>query len=86
MLDQWFFPKRFRSFRILFVAIMISLLLNGCGEQKPKMYRVGILSGSGLFAGIADGFKEEMTRLGYVEGKNIEYERTGYCKGKRYLE
>ena len=74
MLDQWFFPKRFRSFRILFVAIMISLLLNGCGEQKPKIYRVGILSGSGLFAGIADGFKEEMTRLGYVEGKNIEYD------------
>jgi putative ABC transport system substrate-binding protein len=35
---------------------------------------VGILSGLNLFAKVADGFKEEMTRLGYVEGENIVYD------------
>jgi putative ABC transport system substrate-binding protein len=38
------------------------------------VYRVGILSGTDDFLPIGDGFKAQMTKLGYVEGKNITYE------------
>lgn len=58
---------------ISIMAVMLSLLLSGCGEKKPKVYRVGILNGFTTFSGIADGFKTKMTELGYVEGQNIIY-------------
>ncbi|MBU1998104.1 MAG: ABC transporter substrate-binding protein, partial [Candidatus Omnitrophica bacterium] len=34
----------------------------------------GILSGLDVFANIADGFKAQMTELGYIEGMNIIYD------------
>jgi len=46
----------------------------GCAEKKQKVYHVGILSGLGFFASTADGFKEKMTELGYIEGNNIIYD------------
>ncbi len=58
---------------ILIGTILIGLLLSGC-NSKPKVYRVGILSGSDTFINIADGFKAKMTELGYREGKNIIYD------------
>ena len=54
--------------------VLVALLLSGCGASKPKVYHVGILSGSDTFAQIAVGFKNTMTGLGYVEGQNIVYE------------
>jgi putative tryptophan/tyrosine transport system substrate-binding protein len=59
---------------ILVGVIVVTLLLSGCGAPTPKVYRVGILSGTDDFLPIGDGFKAEMTKLGYVEGKNITYE------------
>jgi putative ABC transport system substrate-binding protein len=53
--------------------VVFSLLLSGCA-QKPKVYRVGILTGLEPLYDIADGFKTGMTELGYVEGKNIVYD------------
>lgn len=58
---------------ILILAVLFVLLLSGCA-QKPKVYRVGILSGLDFFSDTADGFKAKMTELGYVEGKNIIYD------------
>jgi putative tryptophan/tyrosine transport system substrate-binding protein len=49
------------------------MIFVNCGE-KQKVYRVGILSGLDFFSGITDGFKQKMTELGYVEGKNIQYD------------
>jgi len=54
--------------------IALALLLSGCGQAKPKVYRVGILSGMGFIADITDGFKESLAELGYVEGENIVYD------------
>jgi putative ABC transport system substrate-binding protein len=55
--------------------VIIALLLSGCGQaQKPKVYRVGVLSGLDAFSGAVDGFKAKMTELGYVEGENIIYD------------
>ena len=59
---------------LLVGVVVISLLLSGCGAPKPKVYRVGVLHVSGSFVVITDGFKAQMTKLGYVEGKNIVYD------------
>ena len=74
MLNNWFFQKRSRNSIILFVAMMVVLFLNGCSKQKPKVYQVGILCGLHVFTTTVDGFKAEMTELGYIDGKNINYD------------
>lgn len=56
---------------LLAVFWMIS---GGCAEKKQKVYHVGILSGLDFLANTADGFKEKMTELGYIEGSNIIYD------------
>jgi putative ABC transport system substrate-binding protein len=71
------FRKKFKyGQQVLIIALLIGagLLLSGCGTQKPKVYRVGILSGLDYMAGAADGFKAGMLELGYVEGQNIVYD------------
>jgi putative tryptophan/tyrosine transport system substrate-binding protein len=54
--------------------IVIAALISGCGAQKPKVYRVGMISYGSAFTAIGDGIKEKMTELGYIEGQNIVYE------------
>jgi putative ABC transport system substrate-binding protein len=52
----------------------MGLLVSGCGAEKPKVYRVGVLAGLDFVGVITDGFKAGMTELGYVEGQNIVYD------------
>ncbi len=59
---------------ILAWLVVFALLLGGCGAEKPKVYRVGVLAGLNYIADITDGFKARMTELGYVEGQNIVYD------------
>ena len=69
--------KKFQTAWVLLSCVMaITMILSGCGQAPtPKVYRVGILSGLGtFFAPAADGFKAQMTELGYVEGENITYD------------
>jgi putative tryptophan/tyrosine transport system substrate-binding protein len=69
------FQKRIGSWwKLLVCTSVLALLLSGCGAEKPKVYRVGVLSGLDFVADITDGFKAEMTALGYVEGENIIYD------------
>jgi putative ABC transport system substrate-binding protein len=56
---------------LLAVVWMIS---GGCAEKEQEVYHLGILSGLNYFANVADGFKEKMTELGYIEGSNIIYD------------
>ena len=58
----------------LVCVVILSLLLSGCSDRKPTVYRVGILSGVEAFAGVADGFMTKMAELGYIEGQNIVYD------------
>lgn len=68
-------PNKTRNMLTILILVALSiLLLSGCGAEKPKVYRVGILSGLDVFATTVDGFKEKMTELGYIEGQNITYE------------
>jgi putative ABC transport system substrate-binding protein len=66
---------RFRRQMLLEILLAaVCVFLGSCNEKKPKIYRVGILSGLGYFAPIIDGFKEKMTEFGYVEGENTIYD------------
>lgn len=58
---------------ILFLLVAAAVLLM-VYRQEEKVYRVGILSGARPFRDITDGFKTEMTQLGYIEGENIIYD------------
>jgi putative ABC transport system substrate-binding protein len=42
--------------------------------EPEKVYRVGILCGLDYVIDIADSFKNEMSNLGYLEGKDIIYD------------
>ncbi|MBN2422310.1 ABC transporter substrate-binding protein [Candidatus Woesearchaeota archaeon] len=63
---------------ILFTTLLIvfCILLSGCYEKAEEkiVYKVGIISGLNAFITLADGFKEGMTELGYIEGENIIYD------------
>lgn len=61
---------------ITILTVLVCVFLSGCGKktQQQKVYRVGILSGLDYMSGAVDGFKEKMTKLGYVEGRNIVYD------------
>jgi putative tryptophan/tyrosine transport system substrate-binding protein len=56
---------------ICLTAIM--LFFSGC-TLKPRIFRVGILSGLDFFKNTTEGFKEKMAELGYIEGKNVIYD------------
>lgn len=58
----------------LAVFVLLCILLISCAKKAQKVYRIGIVSGVEVFAGIADGFKAKMGELGYSEGKNIIYD------------
>jgi putative tryptophan/tyrosine transport system substrate-binding protein len=58
---------------IVILLIITGLLLSGCGSAAPKTYTIGILNPSPNQETTIKGFKEGMTELGYVEGKNVTY-------------
>ncbi len=63
------------KWQMLVAALIVTaIFLGGYISEKPRVYHVGILSGTDAFLPIADGFKAKMTELGYVEGKNIIYD------------
>jgi putative tryptophan/tyrosine transport system substrate-binding protein len=60
---------------LLACLVIISLALSGCGSgASSRVFHVGVLSGLDAFAPAVDGFKAQMTTLGYIEGKNITYD------------
>jgi putative ABC transport system substrate-binding protein len=75
--NKMHFNKRLnkKHHMLLFILLVsLSFFINGCGEKKPMVYHVGILSGAETFDNIADGFMEKMTELGYEKGRNISYD------------
>ncbi len=64
----------FKRKMLLATLIVAAVFLSGCIAETPRVYHIGILSGTDAFLPIADGFKAKMTELGYVEGKNIVYD------------
>jgi len=60
------------KFSVLVLAVLL-LITTGCTKTE-RVYRVGILVGAETMNAIGEGFKAEMTRRGYVEGRNIIYD------------
>jgi putative ABC transport system substrate-binding protein len=57
---------------------VLVLLLTACnGKLKTKTYTIGVVNPSSNQEETIKGFKEGMTELGYVEGKNVTYIYTG---------
>jgi len=55
--------------------VLACLMGSGCGrEPEPRVLRVGILCGTDAFLPIADGFRQGMAKLGYVEPRDIVYD------------
>jgi putative tryptophan/tyrosine transport system substrate-binding protein len=57
-----------------FVLLAVALMAAPLWAQVPKVYRIGALVADDQFIPAIDGFKQRMTQLGYVEGKNVLYD------------
>ncbi|MBN2085800.1 MAG: ABC transporter substrate-binding protein [Anaerolineales bacterium] len=66
--------KTLKGWMVVSLMTAAALALGGCAGAKPKVYKVGILSGLNFISGIADIFQAKMTALGYIEGENITYD------------
>ena len=78
--------------KLLFCLLMTVLLMTAPlveAQQPGKIFRIGFLD-SGTASGSAalvDAFRQELSKLGWIEGKNITFEyRFGEQKNERLPE
>lgn len=62
------------SFTRLLILLVMGLLFGACTGQHQQVYHIGVLSGLDFIAPVTDGFKAQMTTLGYTEGETIIYD------------
>src|SRR5262245_54061415 len=82
---------RNRKWAALFVIIVA---LTECGarveaQQQGKIFRIGFLdpSNASSITGLLEAFRQELRKLGWIEGKNIAIEyRFAEQKGERLPE
>jgi putative ABC transport system substrate-binding protein len=57
-------------------AMLFALCVEAEAQQTGKIFRIGFLDGSTASgsAGLVDAFRQEMNKLGWIEGKNITIE------------
>src|SRR5438128_12239265 len=77
----------------IFVWLLATVLLNIAplaeAQQTGKVFRIGFLDGSTAsgMAGLLDAFRQELNKLGWIDGKNITIEyRFGEQKNERLPE
>src|SRR5215813_6360610 len=79
--------KKFALTLCTLLVALCSLLLASCSsvqaQQQGKVFRIGYLDGSTAFgnAALVDAFRQELSKLGWIEGKNIAFERR-FAEGK----
>jgi putative ABC transport system substrate-binding protein len=66
---------------IMIGAVLLGLVLAACDNEKTKTYSVGVMNVAPDLDESLVGFKEGMTELGYIEGKNIRYLYDGPTMG-----
>jgi putative tryptophan/tyrosine transport system substrate-binding protein len=69
-------------------AMLLALCSLAQAQQPEKIFRIGFLDGSTASgsAVLLDGFRQELSKLGWVEGKNITIEyRFGDSKGPAHI-
>jgi|SRR5215813_9724383 len=62
--------------RFLVVLIVVALSIPAEAQQAAKVFRIGFLDSSTAsgMAVLVDAFRQELSKLGWVEGKNIAIE------------
>src|SRR5215813_4916577 len=68
-----------------FAAVLSALCLPASAQQPKKVPRIGFLDNSTASGGavLVDAFRQELSKLGWIEGKNITIE---YRFGEQKLE
>ena len=66
--------KKIRVFTLS--AMLFFLCVAAEAQQTGKIFRIGILDGSTAsgMAVLVDAFRQELSKLGWIEGKNITIE------------
>jgi hypothetical protein len=74
---------------ILFVVVLLAITVIAEAQQTGKIFRMGFLdpsTASGI-AGLLEAFRKELSKLGWIEGKNIAFEyRFAEQKSERLVE
>ena len=69
-----FLGKPVRDIAFAFALAMLSMPYPGWAQQPAKVWRVGYLSTISGPDEAVDALREQLRKLGYVEGRNIAYE------------
>src|SRR4029434_992592 len=75
--------------RLALSPLLLALCLSADAQQTGKIPRIGFLDGSTAsgMAGLLEAFRQELSKLGWIEGKNIAIEyRFGEQKSERLPE
>jgi putative ABC transport system substrate-binding protein len=67
-------------------AMLFALSVSAQAQQTGKIFRIGFLDGSTAsgMAGVLDAFRQELNKLGWIDGKHITIEaRFGEQKNER---
>jgi putative ABC transport system substrate-binding protein len=66
--------KKQAMYRLIFVLLILLLTMAACGQDgQSESFTVGVVNLAPVLDPVFEGFKENMTALGYVEGENITY-------------
>ena len=66
---------------IFAIALMVAMCGAASAQQTGKIFRIGFLDESASGSSVlVDAFRQEMSKLGWIEGKNIAIERR-YAEG-----
>jgi ABC-type uncharacterized transport system substrate-binding protein len=68
--------KKAALLSILLVAVQLAVAVIAEAQQLGKIFRIGFLDASTAsgMAGLVEAFRQELTKLGWIEGKNITIE------------
>ncbi len=69
-------PKSIYQNPLFVLALfLIVIIVNGCTavSQQPETFTIGVINLAPVLEPIYDGFRDEMNRLGYVDGVNVTY-------------
>src|SRR5437867_2666312 len=71
--------SKIQNRKLALFAIVVALTVCGAraeAQQTGKIFRIGFLDGSTAsgMAVLIDAFRQEMSKLGWIEGKNITIE------------
>src|SRR6476620_9916269 len=80
--SQWSVVSR-RIFSCALCAMLFALCVSAQAQQTGKIFRIGFLDNSTASgsAVLVDAFRQELSKLGWIEGKNIAIEYR-FAEGK----